>query len=301
MATLERTIPVWVRRLALGALAAGLALASVPAEAPRDAHAAPAAQPMPRPDLIDVQVKTGTTMGKNAQRFSYLALTFVDRTSNEDGYILIARRPASGAPSVDKSVLLEGEIAGSGKDGHGSIGGLTVGERYCVSVMAYTKRNGADPFSARSNEICLTMEGPTPPAANPAATWPTVAQGANGAVVATIQHLLRQHGSDTVVDGDFGPQTANDVRAFQRVNGLPVDGVVGPATWGKLVAVLREGSRGEAVRAAQRLLAARGAAIAVDGAYGTPTTEAVRAFQQAHGLKVTGLVLWSTWQTLLCP
>ncbi|MDF2256370.1 peptidoglycan-binding domain-containing protein [Streptantibioticus ferralitis] len=36
------------------------------------------------------------------------------------------------------------------------------------------------------------------------------------------------------MDGIYGPNTKGAVLAFQRRNGLAVDGVVGPNTWRKL-------------------------------------------------------------------
>ncbi|MBD1374017.1 peptidoglycan-binding protein, partial [Hazenella sp. IB182357] len=36
------------------------------------------------------------------------------------------------------------------------------------------------------------------------------------------------------VDGVFGAKTEQKVRAFQKANGLAVDGIVGRNTWGKL-------------------------------------------------------------------
>jgi peptidoglycan hydrolase-like protein with peptidoglycan-binding domain len=37
------------------------------------------------------------------------------------------------------------------------------------------------------------------------------------------------------VDGDYGPKTVEAVKQFQRLNGLPPDGIFGPATWESIV------------------------------------------------------------------
>lgn len=60
-----------------------------------------------------------------------------------------------------------------------------------------------------------------------------------------------------------------------------MDGVVGPQTWGKLLAgqaTVRRGSKGFAVRLAQGLVVAAGWNIKVDGEFGPATQGAVRAF-----------------------
>ncbi len=36
------------------------------------------------------------------------------------------------------------------------------------------------------------------------------------------------------IDGEFGPQTKEAIKVFQKANGLKVDGVVGKVTWAKL-------------------------------------------------------------------
>lgn len=59
-------------------------------------------------------------------------------------------------------------------------------------------------------------------------------QGAAGAGVRVLQLLLNQKGARIVVDQEYGPMTANAVRAFQQANGLVVDGWVGPQTAGAL-------------------------------------------------------------------
>ena len=54
--------------------------------------------------------------------------------------------------------------------------------------------------------------------------------------VKELQSLLSQEGFPTPVDGRFGPDTENAVKAFQRQHGLADDGVVGPLTWAALKA-----------------------------------------------------------------
>ena len=64
---------------------------------------------------------------------------------------------------------------------------------------------------------------------------------------------------------------------------------------------LREGARGEAVKALQRSLVDRGHDLKVDGIFGPDTTRAVNAFQSARGLKVDGVVGAETKQALQRP
>lgn len=75
-----------------------------------------------------------------------------------------------------------------------------------------------------------------------AATWnlTTIREGDSGDDVYLLQRLLRaegykmQGGKLLGLSRRFGPQTKHCVEAFQSKNGLEVDGVVGPLTWGKL-------------------------------------------------------------------
>nr|WP_274389122.1 peptidoglycan-binding domain-containing protein [Streptomyces taklimakanensis] len=64
----------------------------------------------------------------------------------------------------------------------------------------------------------------------------TVSYGSsNHSAVKCAQYMLAfggfYHGA---LDGLFGPQTLAAVKEFQRRNGLVVDGIVGPRTWGEL-------------------------------------------------------------------
>ncbi len=60
--------------------------------------------------------------------------------------------------------------------------------------------------------------------------------GAKGEPVRMLQTQLQQHGADMTVDGDFGAQTENFVRAFQAANSLAISGTVTSLTAGKLFA-----------------------------------------------------------------
>tara|TARA_R110002072_G_scaffold35722_2_gene105394 strand:+ start:99 stop:1247 length:1149 start_codon:yes stop_codon:yes gene_type:complete len=55
-------------------------------------------------------------------------------------------------------------------------------------------------------------------------------QGSRGPAVEALQRSLSGLGFTLRADGDFGPLTAGQVRAFQRSRGLRPDGIVGPQT-----------------------------------------------------------------------
>lgn len=63
--------------------------------------------------------------------------------------------------------------------------------------------------------------------------------------------------------------------------------------------LVREGDQEHPVPTLQDLLRARGHSVAVDGIFGPLTDAAVRAFQQAKGLGVDGIVGPHTWGALI--
>ena len=132
--------------------------------------------------------------------------------------------------------------------------------------------------------------------------------------------------------GVFDGDTERSVKVFQRTFNLTPDGIVGKATWYKMVylyvgvlqlaelvsegqtldkvdfqynGLLREGDRGEHVQALQYMLAMLAEfdnallPIQVDGIFGPRTTQAVRQYQSAAGLVPDGLVGKDTWRSLL--
>jgi len=148
--------------------------------------------------------------------------------------------------------------------------------------------------------------------------------GSRGSAVADLQKKLNSLGYNAgKADGIFGSQTRSAVMAFQKANGLAVDGIVGPATWAKLngsssaanssksteskpadsksesssrgsspiTQTLRQGSRGSQVKILQERLNSLGYnAGKADGIFGSKTRSAVMAFQKANGLAVDGIV-----------
>jgi peptidoglycan hydrolase-like protein with peptidoglycan-binding domain len=133
------------------------------------------------------------------------------------------------------------------------------------------------------------------------------------------------------VDGAFGSKTRASVIAFQKVFGLTPDGVVGPATWYKIVRLytavtslselrskgqqfyasnwsppngLQIGDSGEKVRLLQYMLSVLASFIPsipqvdVDGVYGPATRAAVLAAQRRFQLPETGTVGLQTWDKI---
>lgn len=180
----------------------------------------------------------------------------------------------------------------------------------------------------------LTSEGEAPSGDLVTGTWPgtLLRLGSRGTDVETIQFWLSELSEftsipDLAVDGIFGAGTEASVRAFQRLYGLTVDGIVGQATWDAIYreysslesdlspepggdagtypgTALTVGSRGDAVRRAQfwlRIISRSNSSIptiTADGIFGAATERAVRAFQQFYGLTVDGIIGRNTWNKL---
>lgn len=88
---------------------------------------------------------------------------------------------------------------------------------------------------SRSGIPCRPGPGATASACD---AYPVISEvlqrGSSGDQVRMLQCLLKENGADIAIDGDFGRTTRNAVRAFQKENGLKVDGKVGDATAEKL-------------------------------------------------------------------
>ena len=135
----------------------------------------------------------------------------------------------------------------------------------------------------------------------------------------------------TVINGAFDENTENAVRAFQRIFNLFEDGIIGRATWYRIVFVfdavtrlaeldsegigyetlpkqflgeISQGATGGQVVAVQYFLSLLAQFVdflpfvTVDGVYGAATANAVSAFQRYKGLPQTGSVNETTWESL---
>ncbi len=163
--------------------------------------------------------------------------------------------------------------------------------------------------------------------------------GSSGNYVTVLQVMLNRISKNypaiprvNPVDGTFGAQTEESIKRFQRIFNLTPDGIVGQATWYKLVflyvgvtnlselvsegqpytqiqgpasgVTLQEGSGGISVSALQYFISIIGQfnsdvpALAIDGIFGPKTAAAVRAIQSRFGLPVTGTVDQATWQRI---
>lgn len=132
-------------------------------------------------------------------------------------------------------------------------------------------------------------------------------------------------------NGVFGETTDAAVRVFQRVFNLTEDGVVGEATWYRILYLynsvkrlselyseglsfseastqypseLSLGSRGRGVEILQYYLnyvaefVSTVPSLSIDGIFGEETENAVRAFQRTYGLAEDGIVGLRTWDRL---
>lgn len=131
----------------------------------------------------------------------------------------------------------------------------------------------------------------------------TLRQGDKSDAVKKLQQRLKELGYfDDECIGTFGKVTKAAVEAFQKQNGLTVDGIAGERTLNKLystsakkasaaetTSVLNIGSRGDEVTKLQKMLKKLGYTNSVTGYYGNITKDAVKAFQSKNSLTANGV------------
>ena len=107
------------------------------------------------------------------------------------------------------------------------------------AVLKFQKDNGLQADGIVGNSSWAALRAASKPATNPTSVniLPTLLPGSKGGAVNQAQQLLKAKGYyQGRLDGDFGTGTRDAIAAFQRANGLTVDGKVGEKTWQKLQA-----------------------------------------------------------------
>jgi peptidoglycan hydrolase-like protein with peptidoglycan-binding domain len=149
--------------------------------------------------------------------------------------------------------------------------------------------------------------------------------GSRGLLVRKLQESLSALGYGITVDGEFGEETEEAVSLFQSEHDLDETGVVDRATAnainealadlaedqenaedddgerddGAANRILRQGMRGDSVKALQKLLRDLEYDIAVHGIFDEATKKAVVNFQKEEGLNADGVVGPTTFRAIM--
>ena len=162
----------------------------------------------------------------------------------------------------------------------------------------------------------------------PAIEGITVRSGDKGVIVRTIQAKLAELGYYTgTISGTYDSASITAVKAFQKKNGLTVDGVCGEATQALLFGdglsssatatpkptatptplpelekpktTVRSGSKGDDAKLVQQRLIDLGYLEGTaDGQFGSKSVAALKAFQQKNGLTADGVAGSGTYEVL---
>jgi peptidoglycan hydrolase-like protein with peptidoglycan-binding domain len=211
--------------------------------------------------------------------------------------------------AVQEALIAQGITVAGGVDG-------VFGPGTESAVKAFQSRHGLSPSGKvdLATAIALGLES---------SDLLGLAQGNRGSDVKTLQQKLAAagHTPNGGVDGIFGPGTAQALKNFQQAQGFSPTGIVNAATAAVLMSIdasaepspsetptpepsalagLKIGSRGELVERVQNALMDAGFTVVggADGIYGALTANAVKSFQNANGLALTGEVDDATAQLL---
>lgn len=114
--------------------------------------------------------------------------------------------------------------------------GIYIGGGWVIHCSGNVKKQQLSALKCTHYAVPKGLGGDTPMPA-PSTTKPTIRKGSRGEYVTLLQTMLIQRGyscGSSGADGIFGNDTLYAVKKFQMDNGLQIDGIVGPATWGAL-------------------------------------------------------------------
>jgi len=180
------------------------------------------------------------------------------------------------------------------------------------AVKAFQRNHGIDDDGkagpatlAALESVTVAPSNPTQPDTSVTITDSILKKGSRGDSVKALQEkLIRLGYLSGEADGYYGSSTIAAVKAFQKDEGLTVDGIAGTSTIAALNAasgssapanptgstLLKYGDKGDAVKALQTRLKELGYFNGtIGGNFGTITRDAVKAFQTAAGLTNDGI------------
>ncbi|MBI3950631.1 MAG: peptidoglycan-binding protein [Acidobacteria bacterium] len=208
----------------------------------------------------------------------------------------------SGGSTVKRSVVFIGGGAGVGAligvlagGGKGAAIGTGVGAALGTAAVLLSKGNPAEVNSGTEfgMELAEQLDLSRPGLASAREDY------SSRNMVERAQRALQEQGYyDGVIDGTLGPRTEQAIREFQRDHRLPVTGQLDEQTASALGIISRTTTVGfqrldlsspDAVRQAQRELQRRGYySGSITGRLDSRMQTALRSFQRAHRLRVTG-------------
>jgi lipoprotein-anchoring transpeptidase ErfK/SrfK len=146
---------------------------------------------------------------------------------------IAARRRVAGVVAAGLvGVLVLGACSGGGGDGQGQAAqGVTLTSPTTAAPSTAAPTTEPAPTTAAPTTAPPTTAAPTTTTRPKPAAPAKLRSGSEGAQVKALQRRLHELGYQVqAADGQFGPETHHSVVAFQKVNRLGRDGVVGPIT-----------------------------------------------------------------------
>ncbi|MCM8899788.1 peptidoglycan-binding protein [Caldicoprobacter algeriensis] len=189
---------------------------------------APAPEPPSRSESSSAPITTTLRLGSRGSQ-----VVTLQRRLNELGYNCGAADGVFGSRTRQAVMVFQRD---NGLAVDGIVGPKTIAKLFAVNNPP--QNQNPEPSAPPSNDKQTSggSENGNQNATPPITT--TLRLGSRGSQVVTLQRRLNELGYNCgAADGVFGSRTRQAVMAFQRDNGLAVDGIVGPKTIAKLFPV----------------------------------------------------------------
>lgn len=217
------------------------------------------------------------------------------------------------APELGQTINTAEVTMSMGGGGRLSWVDLATGARYTCKGGQYLGRWTDWGYFDRVDYSDTPTPQPTPtPTTDVAKYMPVIKKGSEGDAVKVLQTILARLGHyKGTVDGDAGPMTDAAIRAFQKAEGLGVDGSCGPASWGRIISTypanfceampqIKYGSHGDMVLVLQTALKYLGYYNGnLDSDAGYYTVASIKSLQKDAGIGQDGICGPKTWAAVI--